>query len=131
MGKSLDETFIYIISNKVTLNSSKKKLDNGDFEIMLDLETNISTYYYKVQMKNISGLSNLPPFSDVKLTYTLDNDLVLKHLSVDETYTATKEGIPVPAKTHNTIEYYYFAEQYKAIPDSKTPVDYSTVKENL
>ena len=128
LGKSLDEMFIYIISNKTTLGSSKKSLDNGDLEIKLDLETNISTFYYKVQMKNISGLSNLPPFSEVKLTYTLGNDLTLKHLSVDETYTATKEGIPVPAKTHNTIEYYYFADGVMDIPDSKTAINYSAIK---
>ena len=125
LGKSLDEMFIYIISNKTTLSSSKKTInESGDLEINLKLEPNSSTFYYKIQMKNISGLSNLPPFSDVSLTYTLSNDLTLKHLYVDETYTATKAGIPVPAKTHNTIDYYYYANQELDIPDSNTAIDY-------
>ena len=128
LGKSLDEMFIYIISNKTTQSSSKKTLDNGDLEIELNLDNNISTFYYKVQMKNISGLSNLPPFKAVKLTYTLGNGLTLKHLKVDETYTATKEGIPFPAETRNTIDYYYYSNTYKEIPSSNTPIDYN-VKE--
>ena len=128
LGKSLDEMFIYIISNKTTLKSDKKTNSDGDYVISLDLETNISTFYYKYQMKNISGLSNLPPFSEVKLTYTISKDLVLKHLSVNETYTATKEGIPVPAKTNNTIEYYYFANEVMEIPNSDTAIDYSRVE---
>ena len=123
LGKTLDEMFIYIISDKTTLDSSRTT-KGDDVIIKLELNPNLSTFYYKTQMKNISGLSNLPPFDEVKLTYTLTKDLDLKHLSVDETYTATKEGIPVPAETHNVIENYYYPNEVKAIPSSNEYIDY-------
>ena len=131
LGKTLDEMFIYIISKKTTLKSSRSTLDNGDLEIKLSLDTNIATYFYKAQMQHISGLSNLPPFEDVNLTYTLSDDLVLKHMFVDETYTATKEGIPVPAKTHNLIHNYYYADGVEDIPELNEPFDYTVRSETI
>ena len=128
LGKTLDEMYIYIISEKTTLESSRN-IKGDEVTIKLELNPNLSTFYYKTQMKNISGLSNLPPFSEVKLTYTFSKDLDLKHLSVDETYTATKEGIPVPAETHNIIEYYYHPGEVKDIPSSSESIDYKIQEE--
>lgn len=125
LGKSLDEMFIYIISDMTTISSSKKSLGGGNLEINLSLNVSLATYYYKIQMKAISGLSNLPPFTNVNLTYTLSKDLDLKTLAVDETYTATKEGIPVPAKTHNIIKYYYYPDVELDIPDINTDFKYA------
>ena len=128
LGKVPEDMFIYVISDKTTKSSSLKTLGNGDIEINLELDTNISTYYYKIQMQNISGLSNYPPFTKVNHTYTFSKDMVLKKLYVDENYTATKEGIPVPAATHNTITYYYYAGGEREIPQINEPFDY-TVEE--
>lgn len=128
LGKTLDEMYIYIISEKTTLESSRN-IKGDEVTIKLELNPNLSTFYYKTQMKNISGLSNLPPFSEVKLTYTFSKDLDLKHLSVDETYTATKEGIPVPAETHNIIEYYYHQGEIRDIPSSSESIDYNIQEE--
>lgn len=126
LGKTLDEMFIYIISEKTVLDSSR--VTKGDVTtIKLTLNPNLSTFYYKTQMQNISGLSNLPPFSEVKLEYTVDSNLNLKHLLVDETYTATKEGIPVPAKTHNIINYYYYAGEQMDIPSYNENINYSAL----
>ena len=129
LGKTLDEMFIYIISDKTVLSSSKKYEDNGDIVINLSLDPNISTYYYKFQMKNISGLSNLPPFEDVNQTYTFDENMVLKHFFVDENFTATKAGIPVPAKTNNKLNTYYYADAYLKIPEYNEKFDYSIIEE--
>lgn len=126
LGKTLDEMFIYIISEKTVLNSSKKR-SGTDYLIELNLNPNLSTFYYKTQMKNISGLSNLPPFSEVKLTFTVTNNLTLKHMLVDETYVATKEGIPVPATTHNIIDNYYHAGEEMPIPPSSENINYSAL----
>ena len=123
LGKTLDEMFIYIISDKTTLDSSRT-IRGNDVIINLNLNPNLSTFYYKTQMQNISGLSNLPPFDEVKLTYTFDKDLNLKHLTVDETFTATKEGIPVPAETNNKIETYYYPNARMDIPSSNESIDY-------
>lgn len=123
LGKTLDEMFIYVISDKTTIDSSRT-IRKDDVVIKMNLNPNLSTFYYKTQMLNLSGLSNLPPFEEVKLTYTLSKDLVLKHLSIDETFTATKEGIPVPAKTNNVLEYYYHAEKME-IPKWNELFDFS------
>ena len=123
LGKTLDEMFIYIISDKTTIDSKMEKR-GAEVKVTLSLNPNLATYYYKTQMKNISGLSNLPPFSEVKLTYTFSKDLDLKHLSVDETFTATKEGIPVPAETHNIIENYYYPGVQIDIPGPNESISY-------
>ncbi len=123
LGKTLDEMFIYVISDKTTIDSSRTTRGD-DVVIKMNLNPNLSTFYYKTQMLNLSGLSNLPPFEEVKLTYTLSKDLVLKHLSIDETFTATKEGIPVPAKTNNVLEYYYHVGEMK-IPSWNEEFDFS------
>ena len=125
-GRTLDEMFIYIISEKTLLESNRKS--NGDETIFeLNLNPNLSTFYYKTQMMNMSGLSNLPPFTEVKLKFTVKSDLSLKHMSVDETFTATKEGIPVPAKTQNILDYYYFANQVMEIPSLDQSIDFSAI----
>ena len=126
LGKTLDEMFIYIISEKTVLDSSRTSKGN-DVVIKFNLNPNLSTFYYKTQMKNISGLSNLPPFSEVKLEFTIDSDLNLKHMFADETFTATKEGIPVPAKTHNLIDNYYHAGEQMQIPSINENIDYATL----
>ncbi len=126
LGKTLDEMFIYIISEKTVLDSSRT-IKGEDVTIKFNLNPNLSTFYYKIQMQNISGLSNLPPFSEVKLEFTVDTNLNLKHLLVDETYTATKEGIPVPAKTHNIINNYYHAGEQMDIPPYNENINYSAL----
>lgn len=123
LGKTLDEVFIYVISDKTTVSSSKST-KGDETSIKMQLNPNLSTFYYKAQMKNISGLSNLPPFSEVNLTFTFKNDLSLKHLSIDETFTATKEGIPVPAKTNNVIEISYHPGEKLKIPGLNEAFNY-------
>lgn len=123
LGKTLDEVFIYVISDKTTVSSSKST-KGDETSIKMQLNPNLSTFYYKTQMKNLSGLSNLPPFSEVNLTFTFKNNLELKHLSIDETFTATKEGIPVPAKTNNVIEISYHYDSSLAIPKPNEPFNY-------
>lgn len=126
LGKTLDEMFIYIISEKTVINSTRT-IKGDDVVIKFDLNPNLSTFYYKTQMLNISGLSNLPPFSEVKLTFTVDKELNLKIMDVDETFTATKEGIPVPAKTHNLIKNYYHAGEQMLIPSINENLNYSAL----
>ena len=125
LGKTLDEMFIYIISEKTVLSSSKQYKEDGSFTITLSLDPNISTYYYKYQMKNISGLSNLPPFTRVDQIYSFDKDLNLTHVKIDEDFTATKAGIPVAAKTNNRLDIYYYPDTFRKIPEYNEKVDYS------
>lgn len=123
-GKSLDEMFIYIISNQTVVSSTRNEV-GGDYRIVLELDYSISTYYYKIQMQNISGLSSLPPFSKVKQTYTISKDLTLKHAYMEETYVATKASIPVPASVNATIDYYYYADEEIQIPQYNEMINYN------
>lgn len=119
-GKTLDEMFIYSISDQTILSSDISKNDNG-YVIKVELDPNLSTNNYKHQMLNISGLDKLPKFTDVNLVFTLDKDLRLKKLSIDENYVAT---MIVDAKTHGIVDIYYFADEYIKIPNLNEDVHY-------
>ena len=117
--------FIYIISDKTVLEegcSIEKK--DGLITVKLNLNVDTSSYYYKVQMKTISNLSGLPSFEYLKQTYTFKDDMTLLHCSVDEKYQASMAGIK--ANIHNTIEYYYHANEFRKIPNLDELVSYST-----
>ena len=128
-GVTLDEVFLYIISDKTVIqeNCSKTTTDEGNIEIKLDLNVDISPYYYKMQMKSVSKLSSLPVFEDIKLVYTFKSDMTLLRCDVDETYTAKKIGIN--ASVHNEITYYYYADKYVEIPSLNQPIDYTIIEQ--
>ena len=126
-GKTLDEMFIYIISNKTVL-SSDVEVNKDNYVITLNLNPDTSTYYYKSQMVTISGLSSRPPFKQEKLTYTLSKELDLQALKAEEIYTATMASIPMPATVNATLHYKYFPNQYYKIPELTESLDYSLVK---
>ena len=124
MGKTLDEMFIYTISDETCYeNSETKVLANKNKQITLYLDPEVSTYYYKIQMKNMSNLDELPIFSNITLTYTFTEDMTLLHCHVDEKYNA-KMGVSVSIT--NTLDYYYHANVEKAIPSLDENCDYST-----
>ena len=122
-GKNLDEVFIYVISNDTVdkENSKAEKLDNGNIQISLRLDNEISTYYYKKQMKTISNLDTYPIFKRVDHVYTFSSDLKLLSCSVDEEYKVTKK-ITVTVK--NKINYTYHYDEYLKIPEMGENLDY-------
>lgn len=126
-GKSPDEMFIYIISNKtVNLDKCKTSENKGKINVFLDLDPDIATYYYKVQMKGMSNLAGLPVFEYVKLTYTFDSSMTLLHMKVDEKYKASMAG--VTATITNNIDNYYHAGKKINIPGLNESLDYSKLK---
>lgn len=128
LGKTLDEMFIYLISNNSVLaDGTEVKKSSDKIEVTLNLNPDIATYYYKVQMKNISGLDRLPSFKYLKHIYTFDKNMMLKHALVDEEYSASM-GITV--NIHNTINYSYYANEYMEIPEYNIPLNYSLKGEN-
>lgn len=120
-GKTLDEVFIYLISDQTILSSNVEKKEDG-YIISVKLDPELSTYGYKNQMKNISGLNGLPSFENVDLTFSLNKDLRLKKLSIDENYTATKFSID--AQTHGLVDIYYYSDEYIKIPELNETVTY-------
>lgn len=119
-GKTLDEMFIYLICDE-TINSSTIDKTSSGYTITVDLDKDLSTMNYKVQMKNISGLDKLPTFQNVNLTFQLDSDLRLQKLSIDENYVAT---MMVDAKTRGVVDIYYYSDVYIKIPELNEFVDY-------
>ena len=122
LGRTLDTMFIYAISEKTVLEQTTTKLDNGDYQLYVSLSPNTSTIDYQTQMKNISNLDQRPVFDEVKLTYVVDQNFMLKSLSVNETYTA-KMTIQVSIK--NDIDTYYYPNQKMDIPSFNQNTNYS------
>ena len=126
-GKTLDEMFIYLISNETVLDGSKIEKKDDLIKVTLKLEPSISTYYYKIQMKEISDLDRLPVFEYLTHTYVFDKDMSLLYCKVDEKYQAS---MGVTATIHNTIDYYYHSNVMIDIPKENETVDYSIEGEN-
>lgn len=126
-GKTLDEMFIYLICNETVLEGSKIEKNDETIRVTINLDTDISTYYYKVQMKEISSLDRFPVFSYVTHAYTFSKDMTLLHCTVDEKYQAS---MTVTANIHNTIDYYYHSNVVINIPKENETIDYSIEGEN-
>ena len=122
LGKTLNEMFIYIITDSTILESS---IDESDgYKIQLSLDTELSVIFYQYQMKNISGLDKYPKFASVNLTFTFNKNLELQHLYTDETYQAT---MGVTVDIHNMFDTYYYPNVELKIPTINEPTDYSLV----
>ena len=123
-GKTLPEMFIYIISND-TVDTDKSSVNKKDGKIYVNLELDpeIASYNYKVQMKTLSDLSSLPTFEYLRHTYIFDSDMTLLHTTLDEKYVASMSGIN--ATIVNNLNYYYHANEYMKIPEINEFLDYS------
>ena len=124
MGKTLPEMFIYIISND-TVDLSKCSIEKKDGKVFvsLDLDPEIASYNYKVQMKTLSDLSALPTFEYLRQTYVFASDMTLLQSRFDEKYVASMAGIN--ATIVNDLKYYYHANEFIKIPELNEFLDYS------
>ena len=123
-GKTLEDMFIYIISNEtVDLDKSSLEKKDGKVYVSLELDPDIASYNYKVQMKSLSSLSALPTFEYLRQKYVFDSNMTLLHANFDEKYAAAMSGIS--ATIVNDIEYYYHANEYLKIPEINEILDYS------
>ena len=122
-GKTLDEMFIYLISNETVLSEgSSITKDDKNIVVTVNLNPDIATYYYKVQMKTISSLDALPTFKEAKQIYTFDQEMNLKSLHTDESYAAS---MGIKANIHCIIDYCYFPNTYLKIPNLDENIDYT------
>ena len=78
-------------------------------------------------MKEISDLDRLPGFEYLTHTYIFAKDMTLLYCKVDEKYQAS---MGVTATIHNTIDYYYHANESIDIPKENETIDYSIEGEN-
>ena len=123
-GKTLPEMFVYIISNDTVIDDNCTVTKKDDkIQINLDLDPEIASYNYKIQMKTLSNLTALPSFEYLRQTYTFTSDMTLLHLKIDEKYSASMSGIT--ANIVNTLDYYYHANEYLKIPELNEQFNYS------
>jgi len=120
-GKTIDEVFIYLVVDKTLKESSVTKLENN-YRIEMKLDPDLSTYFYKYQMKAISNLDKYPVFESVSITYEVDKKLSLTKLSIDEKYKAT---MVVEASIHGTMDTFFFPNKVLSIPELNEQIIYS------
>ena len=122
LGRTLNEMFIYIITDSTILES---EIDDSDgYKVKISLDTEMAVIFYQYQMKNISGLDKYPKFANINLTFTFNENLELQHLYTDETYQAT---MGVTVDIHNMLNTYYFPNAELKIPEINEATDYSLV----
>lgn len=121
LGRTLDEMFIYAISEKTVIDQKTIPLSDG-YQLFVSLSPNKSTINYQTQMKNISNLDQRPVFESVFLTYEVDKDMMLKSLHIDESYTAK---MTITVSITNNIDTYYYPNKIMDIPSYNQNTNYS------
>ena len=89
----------------------------------MSLNPKKSIINYIRQMKSISNLYDYPAFNEVKLTFYLDNDLLVKQLDVKESFYALKEA-NLGADTANDVSVYYEVDGGFKIPTLAEAIEY-------
>ncbi len=109
---------VYVI-NEETLLSADEVIDNGDGTYSqtyyLDPATDKAPAYYVNQMKSTGGLTSLPTFEYITVTYTFDATWQVLRSDIDEKYTATM-GVSVGCSASYTTVYEY--DTQKAVSDA-------------
>lgn len=116
---------VYVI-NEETLLDADPVVVNGDGTytqtFYLDPATDKAPAYYVNQMMFTGGLTALPTFEQITVTYTFDSTWQVLQSVIDEKYTATM-GVSVGCTASYTTDYEYGTE--KAVSD-----DYETYYKN-
>lgn len=109
-----DEFAVYVI-NKDTIISCDDVVDNGDGTYSQSFvlnhadspAENSAVYYYRYQMQNSGGLSALPAFSSVNVTYTFNSKWEVLSSEINENYVATMGPINAGATSSSKTVYTY------------------------
>lgn len=108
------EFAVYVINRDTILESSAVTLnDDGTYSqtFVLNHEIqpyeNSAVYYYQAQMQASGGLSSLPTFSSVEVTYTFDSEWRVLRSDIVESYTASYGPFEAKGVAHSTTTYSY------------------------
>ncbi|MDE5896546.1 MAG: hypothetical protein K2H43_01885, partial [Clostridia bacterium] len=103
---------VYVLREETIL-SAEQVVNNGDGTytqtFYLDPASDKAPMYYENQMIFKGGLASPPDFEYITVTYTFDATWQVLVCEVEEKYTVTKKGIPLPASCVATsrTEYEY------------------------
>lgn len=120
-GKTLDRSSIYIVSSKTVLNSESSVNEEGNYEVTVNLDPELSTLRYLIQMVEMSGLSEKPKFHSVELNFTLSPDLKPLSSVINENYDVT---VGLKVNSDATLYTDYHTDEVKEIPNLDTPIAY-------
>lgn len=122
-GCTKDRGCPYIISEQTVLESSIKDNADGTKTIALDLDPTLSVIRYVKQMVMTGGLSQPPVFHSVHVDFTVDENLTLLELFVDEYYDV---HMVIDAKNSNGKMTQKFKYETKEIPTVNVDVNYES-----
>lgn len=113
-GCTQDEFAVYII-NEDTVLSYSEVTDNGDgtysqtFSLNPETEPaeNSAIYYYRYQMKASGGLTSLPTFDYINVTYTFDGNWRVLSSEIEESYVASMGPVNAKGLAHSKTVYSY------------------------
>lgn len=103
MDYSLPTT--YLICND-SFKKGEKTIGNDEVTITLELDPTISALKYVKQQKLMGGLDELPVFTKVKQTYTINKDFQITSIVVDES-SQVKKGLWVNNSSQMTNTFTY------------------------
>lgn len=121
-GRTLNTGSIYTINHKTLIESKRENSGEDTYLITLELNPKLSTLNYIKQMKITGNLKADPVFKKVTLSFVIDDNLYLKSLSTNETYSTFVWGIDA-SNTKGTLtqDFYY---EHKDIPSLEEPINY-------
>ena len=122
-GCTKDRGSAYIISESTVLNSEIKTNGDGSKTIALDLDPTLSVIRYVKQMKMTGGLSQEPVFHSVHLDFTVDENLTLLELFINEYYDV---HMVIDAKNSNGKITQKFTYEQKEIPATTVDINYES-----
>ncbi len=124
-GLPATELSVYVIDSQTILSSQVDDNGDGTFTLRLSLDPNLytqedgstrgATTYYCKQMRFTGGLTDMPTFESINVTYTFDSDFNTVRSSVEESYNATM-GFTVACTSTSQTTYEY--DTPKALSDA-------------
>lgn len=121
-GRPISRACIYIITSQTCIDN--EVVDNGDGThiVSLNLDPTLSVLRYIKQMAMTGGLSQMPVFHQVKLKFTLDENVKLLKF---ETYEVYDVHMVIDAKDSVGTLTQEFVYNERAIPEINEPTNYN------
>lgn len=118
---SLGDPTVYNVYHQCYLDGSVTDNQDGTHTVELKLDPILSVTRYVKQMMMTGGLDTAPIFHEVKLTYVLDEDLILRSFKTYEVYDVHMVIDAKNSKGSLTQNYYY---DYRNIPSLSEQANY-------
>ena len=123
-GKLLGRPCIFIISPRTVLTETLTRDADNNFVIEMDMDLVNSVHRYMRQMISMSGLTSAPTFHKMHLKFILDENLNLKYLRSEESYTVYVVG---KNDSEGFFETFFYHEATQDIPPIQSTFNYEEI----